>query len=98
MKNVKNERLTVHILLLVCFYFLKVKFLVSQLVGLIAGLAFRNYLKPCADNTVKRHLVATVLGFFLAFFCFEYQVFHLIIVSMFSYLSLIYFPTQFVHL
>ena len=76
----------------------KVKFLVSQLVGLIAGLAFRNYLKPCAENTIKRHVVATILGFFLAFFCFEYQVFHLIIVSMFSYASLLYFPSQFVHL
>jgi hypothetical protein len=71
---------------------------IVQLVALISGLLFRNYVKPCPQNTLKRHLIAILWGFLLGNFCFGGQMWHLIFQYFVSYGLLMFFPRKYVHL
>ncbi len=76
----------------------KVNFFISQLIGLAIGLIFRYYLKPCKENTFKRHIYAILCGILLGYFCFGSQILHLISHSFICWLVLLLCPRNHVHL
>lgn len=49
---------------------LQVNFVVCQLFALLAAIWFRTYLHSSKTSSFIRHIVATLLGLYLAFFCF----------------------------
>lgn len=49
---------------------LQVNFVVCQLFALLAAVWFRTYLHSSKTSSFIRHVVATLLGLYLAFFCF----------------------------
>ena len=53
---------------------LQVNFVVSQLFALLTAVWFRLYLHPSKTSPFIRHVVATLLGFYLALFCFGWWV------------------------
>lgn len=80
------------------FFFLKVRFVVSQLVALVFGVIYRKSLKACPQNALKRHLVSTLIGLCLGFFCFERFFVHILLVSFVAYVSLHFVPRTRIHL
>ena len=48
----------------------QVNFVVCQLFALLTAVWFRLYLHPSKTSPFIRHVVATLLGFYLALFCF----------------------------
>ena len=76
----------------------KFNFMLAQLIALIGGLFFRVYLKPCPNNTLKRHLVTTLLGICLGHFCYGGQMWHLFLQASISFLALEFCPRKYVHL
>ena len=73
-------------------------FLTSQLLAILIGLLFRKYLPPCPQNTLKRHLVAILVGFLLGHFCYGRQMWHLFFQGFVCYLALDFCPRKYVHL
>lgn len=53
-----------------CFDLLQVNFVACQLFALVIACWFRLYLHPSKTSPFIRHVVATLLGFYLALFCF----------------------------
>lgn len=49
---------------------LQVNFVVCQLFALLAAVWFRTYLRSSKTSSFIRHVVATLLGLYLALFCF----------------------------
>lgn len=62
------------------------------------GFLFRSYLKPCPQNTLRRHLVAILWGIILGHFCFGRHMWHLFFQTFVSYLALEFCPRRYVHL
>lgn len=56
------------------FSFVQVNFVVGQLFALMMAVWFRIYLHPSKASPFIRHVVATLLGFYLALFCFGWWV------------------------
>lgn len=54
---------------LVCFS-VQVNFVACQLFALLMAVGFRIYLHPTKTSPFVRHVVATLLGLYLALFCF----------------------------
>lgn len=52
------------------FFFMQVNFVVCQLFALLAAVWFRTYLHSSKTSPFIRHVVATLLGLYLALFCF----------------------------
>lgn len=52
------------------FSFMQVNFVVCQLFALLAAVWFRTYLHSSKTSPFIRHVVATLLGLYLALFCF----------------------------
>lgn len=52
------------------FFFMQVNFVVCQLFALLAAIWFRTYLHSSKTSPFVRHVVATLLGLYLALFCF----------------------------
>lgn len=73
-------------------------FFLSQIIALVSGLFFRSYLKPCPQNTLRRHLIAILWGIILGHFCFGGQMWHLFFQAFVSYLTLEFCPRRYVHL
>lgn len=48
----------------------QVNFVVGQLSALLAAVWFRTYLRSSKTSPFVRHVVATLLGLYLALFCF----------------------------
>lgn len=48
----------------------QVNFVAGQLFALLMAVWFRIYLHPSKASPFIRHVVATLLGFYLALFCF----------------------------
>lgn len=76
----------------------QLNFMISQIIALIAGLLFRSYIKPCPKNTLRRHLVALLLGIVLGHFCFGKQMWHLFFQAFVTYLLLEFCPRKYVHI
>jgi hypothetical protein len=72
--------------------------MISQIIAIIVGLLFRSYLKPCPQNTLKRHLVALLVGMLLGHFFYGRQMWHLFFQAIVSYLALELCPRRYVHL
>lgn len=68
------------------------------MIGFFLGLAFRRYVKATPENAAKRHTIATLLGVVIGIYCFENEFYHLVFISVVSYLSLHFLPRSYVHL
>lgn len=53
-----------------CLSLVQVNFVAGQLFALMMAVWFRIYLHPSKASPFIRHVVATLLGFYLALFCF----------------------------
>ncbi|XP_039604804.1 lysophospholipid acyltransferase 2-like [Polypterus senegalus] len=71
----------------------QVNFVVCQLFALFTAIWFRLYLHPSKTSTFVRHVVATLLGFYLALFCFGWYALHFVIQSGITY-SIILFAGE----
>ncbi|KAM5262794.1 lysophospholipid acyltransferase 2 [Ctenodactylus gundi] len=67
----------------------QVNFVVCQLFALLAAIWFRTYLHASRASSSVRHVVATLLGLYLAFFCFGWYAFHFVVQSGISYCIMI---------
>lgn len=62
----------------------QVNFVVCQLFALLTACWFRLYLHPSKTSPFIRHVVATLLGFYLALFCFGWWVYGWFLVCVWS--------------
>ncbi|XP_072354833.1 lysophospholipid acyltransferase 2 isoform X1 [Scyliorhinus torazame] len=67
----------------------QVNFVVCQLFALLASVWFRLYLHPSKTSSYVRHAVATLLGFYLALFCFGWYTLHFVVQSGICYCIMI---------
>ncbi|XP_048453325.1 lysophospholipid acyltransferase 2-like isoform X1 [Rhincodon typus] len=67
----------------------QVNFVVCQLFALLASVWFRLYLHPSKTSSYVRHAVATLLGLYLALFCFGWYALHFVVQSGISYYIMI---------
>ncbi|KAM5317242.1 lysophospholipid acyltransferase 2 isoform 4-T4 [Glossophaga mutica] len=67
----------------------QVNFVVGQLSALLAAVWFRTYLHSSKTSSFIRHVVATLLGLYLALFCFGWYALHFLVQSGISYCILI---------
>ncbi|XP_032877529.1 lysophospholipid acyltransferase 2 isoform X1 [Amblyraja radiata] len=67
----------------------QVNFVVCQLVALLASVWFRLYLHPSQTSSYVRHAVATLLGLYLALFCFGWYALHFLLQSGICYYIMI---------
>ncbi|KAM9316052.1 lysophospholipid acyltransferase 2 [Gastrophryne carolinensis] len=63
----------------------QVNFVACQLFALLAAIWFRTYLHSSKTNSTIRHVVATLLGLYLALFCFGWYALHFLVQSSISY-------------
>ncbi|XP_020943532.1 lysophospholipid acyltransferase 2 isoform X2 [Sus scrofa] len=63
----------------------QVNFVVCQLFALLAAIWFRTYLHSSKTSSCIRHVVATLLGLYLALFCFGWYALHFLVQSGISY-------------
>ncbi|KAL4624041.1 membrane-bound O-acyltransferase domain-containing protein 2-like isoform X1 [Arapaima gigas] len=75
----------------------QVNFVVCQLFALVMALWFRLYLHPSKTSTFVRHVVATLLGFYLALFCFGWYSLHFLVQSGLSYSIMIFTGAEHMH-
>uniref|UniRef100_W5NJH3 Membrane bound O-acyltransferase domain containing 2b n=1 Tax=Lepisosteus oculatus TaxID=7918 RepID=W5NJH3_LEPOC len=80
-----------------CFVFPQVNFVVCQLFALLTAFWFRLYLHPSKTSTFVRHVVATLLGFYLALFCFGWYALHFLIQSGITYSMMIFSGVENMH-
>ncbi|XP_069053348.1 lysophospholipid acyltransferase 2b isoform X3 [Lepisosteus oculatus] len=74
-----------------------VNFVVCQLFALLTAFWFRLYLHPSKTSTFVRHVVATLLGFYLALFCFGWYALHFLIQSGITYSMMIFSGVENMH-
>ncbi|XP_062325203.1 lysophospholipid acyltransferase 2 [Osmerus eperlanus] len=75
----------------------QVNFVVCQLFALLTAVWFRLYLHPSKTSTFVRHVVATLLGFYLALFCFGWYALHFLVQSGLSYSIMIFAGLEHMH-
>ncbi|XP_063298257.1 lysophospholipid acyltransferase 2 [Pelobates fuscus] len=75
----------------------QVNFVACQLFALLAAIWFRTYLHPSKTNSLIRHIVATLLGLYLALFCFGWYALHFIVQSGISYYIMIVVGVENMH-
>ncbi|XP_029109832.1 lysophospholipid acyltransferase 2b isoform X1 [Scleropages formosus] len=63
----------------------QVNFVVCQLFALLTAVWFRLYLHPSKTSPLVRHVVATLLGFYFALFCFGWYALHFLVQSGITY-------------
>uniref|UniRef100_A0A3P8Y6H3 Membrane bound O-acyltransferase domain containing 2b n=1 Tax=Esox lucius TaxID=8010 RepID=A0A3P8Y6H3_ESOLU len=63
----------------------QVNFVVCQLFALLTAFWFRLYLHPSKTSPFIRHVVATLLGFYFALFCFGWYALHFLVQSGLTY-------------
>ena len=76
----------------------EVNFIATEVIAIMLGVVFRTKLRPCPENHVKRHLYNILFGVIFGFFCFGYQMQHLIFESFLCYVALYVCPRQYVQL
>ncbi|XP_020010312.1 lysophospholipid acyltransferase 2 isoform X2 [Castor canadensis] len=75
----------------------QVNFVVCQLFALLAAIWFRTYLHSSKTSSFIRHIVATLLGLYLAFFCFGWYALHFLVQSGISYCIMIIIGVESMH-
>ncbi|TRY86967.1 hypothetical protein DNTS_032758 [Danionella cerebrum] len=74
-----------------------VNFVVCQLFALFMAFWFRLYLHPSKTSPFIRHVVATLLGFYLALFCFGWYALHFLVQSGLAYGVIIFTSVEHMH-
>uniref|UniRef100_G1RS11 Membrane bound O-acyltransferase domain containing 2 n=1 Tax=Nomascus leucogenys TaxID=61853 RepID=G1RS11_NOMLE len=74
-----------------------VNFVVCQLFALLAAIWFRTYLHSSKTSSFIRHVVATLLGLYLALFCFGWYALHFLVQSGISYCIMIIIGVENMH-
>ncbi|XP_023602931.1 lysophospholipid acyltransferase 2 [Myotis lucifugus] len=74
-----------------------VNFVVCQLFALLAAVWFRTYLHSSKTSSFIRHVVATLLGLYLAVFCFGWYALHFLVQSGVSYCIMIIIGMEHMH-
>ncbi|XP_072221296.1 lysophospholipid acyltransferase 2 isoform X3 [Leuresthes tenuis] len=75
----------------------QVNFVACQLFALLMAVWFRIYLHPSKTSPFIRHVVATLLGFYLALFCFGWYSLHFLVQSGLSYSVMIFASLEHMH-
>ncbi|XP_062934302.1 lysophospholipid acyltransferase 2 isoform X2 [Cynocephalus volans] len=75
----------------------QVNFVVCQLFALLAAIWFRTYLRSSKTSSFIRHVVATLLGLYLALFCFGWYALHFLVQSGISYYIMIIIGVENMH-
>ncbi|XP_004696072.2 lysophospholipid acyltransferase 2 isoform X1 [Echinops telfairi] len=75
----------------------EVNFVVCQLFALLAAVWFRTYLHSSRASSLTRHVVATLLGLYLALFCFGWYALHFLVQSGISYCIMIIIGVENMH-
>ncbi|CAL8300435.1 unnamed protein product [Boreogadus saida] len=75
----------------------QVNFVVSQLFALLTAVWFRLYLHPSKTSPFIRHVVATLLGFYLALFCFGWYALHFLVQTGLSYSIMVFASLEHMH-
>ncbi|KAM4804265.1 membrane-bound glycerophospholipid O-acyltransferase 2 isoform X2 [Urocitellus parryii] len=75
----------------------QVNFVVCQLFALLAAIWFRTYLHSSKTSSFIRHIVATLLGLYLALFCFGWYALHFLVQSGISYCIMIIIGVESMH-
>nr|XP_044993410.1 lysophospholipid acyltransferase 2 isoform X2 [Jaculus jaculus] len=75
----------------------QVNFVVCQLFALLAAIWFRIYLHSSKTSSFIRHIVATLLGLYLAFFCFGWYALHFLVQSGISYCIMVIIGAESMH-
>lgn len=75
----------------------QVNFVACQLFALLAAIWFRTYLHSSKTSSLIRHVVATLLGLYLALFCFGWYALHFIVQSSISYLIMTVVGVEHMH-
>ncbi|XP_072263649.1 lysophospholipid acyltransferase 2 isoform X2 [Pyxicephalus adspersus] len=75
----------------------QVNFVACQLFALLAAIWFRTYLHSSKTSSLIRHVVATLLGLYLALFCFGWYALHFIVQCSISYLIMITVGMEHMH-
>ncbi|KAJ8290522.1 hypothetical protein GJAV_G00013990, partial [Gymnothorax javanicus] len=75
----------------------RVNFVVCQLFALLTALWFRLYLHPKKSSPLVRHVVATLVGFYLALFCFGWYALHFLVQSGLTYSIMILASLEHMH-
>ncbi|XP_072008561.1 lysophospholipid acyltransferase 1 isoform X2 [Engystomops pustulosus] len=75
----------------------QVNFVTCQLLALVIAVWFRTYLNPRKAHTFIRHGIATIIGVYLAVFCFGWYSLHIFSLILLSYCVMIYASTEKVH-
>uniref|UniRef100_A0A671K6X2 Membrane bound O-acyltransferase domain containing 2a n=1 Tax=Sinocyclocheilus anshuiensis TaxID=1608454 RepID=A0A671K6X2_9TELE len=75
----------------------QVNFVVCQLFALVTAFWFRLYLHPSKTSPFIRHVVATLLGFYLALFCFGWYALHFLVQSGLAYGVMIFTGVEHMH-
>lgn len=75
----------------------QVNFVACQLFALLMAVWFRIYLHPSKTSPFIRHVVATLLGFYLALFCFGWYSLHFLVQSGLSYSVMVFAGLEHMH-
>ncbi|XP_047200811.1 lysophospholipid acyltransferase 2 [Girardinichthys multiradiatus] len=75
----------------------QVNFVACQLFALLMAVWFRIYLHPSKTSPFIRHVVATLLGLYLALFCFGWYSVHFLVQSGLSYGVMIFASLEHMH-
>uniref|UniRef100_A0A8C3WPL0 Membrane bound O-acyltransferase domain containing 2 n=1 Tax=Catagonus wagneri TaxID=51154 RepID=A0A8C3WPL0_9CETA len=75
----------------------QVNFVVCQLFALLAAVWFRTYLHSSKTSSFIRHIVATLLGLYLALFCFGWYALHFLVQSGISYCIMVIIGLENMH-
>ncbi|KAG9479186.1 hypothetical protein GDO78_012718 [Eleutherodactylus coqui] len=86
---------TVHFLFSV--WLSQVNFVACQLFALVTAVWFRTYLSPRKSHATIRHGIATIIGVYLAVFCFGWYSLHIFSLVSLSYCIMMYTSTEKVH-
>ncbi|XP_028993936.1 lysophospholipid acyltransferase 2 isoform X2 [Betta splendens] len=75
----------------------QVNFVACQVFALLMAVWFRIYLHPSKTSPFIRHVVATLLGFYLALFCFGWYSLHFLVQSGLSYGVMVFSGLEHMH-
>jgi len=75
----------------------QVNFMVCQLTGLVLAIPFRTKCTAEKVGVQARHIIEIVVGVLLTLFCFGYQIWHLLMQSMVSYVVMAWGGPKFSH-
>jgi hypothetical protein len=79
-------------------WFFKLNLIFCLCFGVCLGPLLRFAIRPCEQNTFKRHLFVVLVGLLMTAFCYGPQVIHLIVHALLSYGLLMFIPCKYVHL